>query len=284
MKDHPGKQAEQSGDAAPVGTQPKLVLPAPPTAEMPMYSGKHAIPPYSGKYPGQVRPEHLIRRPTNPTPKGPLAKLGYFWRKDPAYKAFIIAIAFVMVAAIFSISLASTALLGHTGTSRNNSLSQNSSNGASPTGTVDLKPAFPTPGGATGSTASSQPPRQSTPVLQQSPSPSPQPSQGPGGPLTVQITNIPPRVPDNSTVNVTVSTSVGGVNVRLVVRYNVAPYYYESTAQATDSQGNANLNWDVNVLGFGRNATATVVAVAMDQNGHVATSDPMTVQVALRGG
>ena len=284
MMDHPGKQVEQSDEASPVGTQPKLVLPAPPTAEIPINSWNHTIPPSSGKYPLQVRPEHLIRRQTNPTPKGPLAKLGYFWRKDPAYKAFIIAIAFAMLAAIFFISLASFAFLGHSGTSGNNSLSQNSSNGASPTGTVDLKPAFPTPGGATGSTASSQPPPHSTPALHLTPSPSPQPSQGPGGPLTVQITNIPTRVPDNTRVNVSVSTSVGGVNVRLVVRYSMAPYYYESRAQATDPQGNANLDWFVSVFGFGKNATATVVAVAMDQNGHVATSNPMTVPVVIRGG
>ena len=281
---HPGKQAEQFDDASPVDTQPKLVLPAPPTAEMPTYNGQHAIPTYTGKYPSQVRPEHLIRRQINPTPKGPLAKLGYFWRKDPAYKAFIIAIAFVMLATIFFISLASFAFLGHSGTSGNNSLSQNSSNGASPTGTVDLKPTFPAPGGANGSTASSQPPPHSTPVLQPSPSPTLQPSQGPGGPLTVQITNIPSRVSDNSRVNVSVSTSQGGVNVRLVVRYNMAPYFYQSSARPTDPQGNVNLNWVVSVFGFGRNATATVVAVAMDQGGHIVSSDPMTVQIVLKGG
>lgn len=282
MMDQPGKQAEQSGDASPVGTQPKLVLPAPRTAEMPMFSGTHAIPTYSGKYPVQVRPEDLIRHKTDPTPKHPLAKLGYFWRKDPAYKAFIIAIAFVMLATIFFISLASMAFLGHPGTSGNNSLSQNSSNGASPTGTVDLKPAFPTPGGSNGSTASSQPPPQNTPVLQQTPTS--QPGQGPGGPLTVQITNIPSSVSDNSRVNVNVSVSQGGVNVRLIVRYTMPPYYYESSARPTDPQGNVNLNWVVNVFGFGKNATATVVAVAMDQNGHTASSNPMTVQVVLRGG
>ena len=281
---HPGKQAEQFDDASPVDTQPKLVLPAPPTAEMPTYNGTHTIPAYTGNYPSQVRPEHLIRRQTNPTPKGPLAKLGYFWRKDPAYKAFIIAIAFVMLATIFFISLASFAFFGHSGTSGNNSLSQNSSNGASPTGTVDLKPTFPAPGGAHGSTASSQPPPHNTPVLQQSPSPTLQPSQGPSGPLTVQITNIPSRVSDNSRVNVSVSTSQGGVNVRLVVRYNMAPYFYQSSARPTDPKGNVNLNWVVSVFGFGRDATATVVAVAMDQNGHSATSGPMTVQVVLRGG
>ena len=282
MMDHPGKQAEQFGNTSPVDAQPKLVLPAPPTTETPRYSEKLAVPTYSAKYPVQVRPEHLIRRKTTPTPKGPLAKLGYFWRKDPAYKAFIIAIAFVLLAAIFFTSLASIALLGNSSTSSNNSLSQNPSNGVSPTGTVDLRPAFPTPGGATGSTASSQPPQQQTPVIQPTTNPSPQPA--PGGPLTIQITNIPTRVANNSHVNVSVSTSQGGVSVRLVVRYNMAPYFYQSNTRMTGPQGNANLNWQVNVFGFGRNATATVIAVATDQNGHTVSSDPMTVQIVLRGG
>jgi hypothetical protein len=231
-----------------------------------------------------VRPEHLIRRKTTPTPKGPLAKLGYFWRKDPAYKAFIIAIAFVLLAAIFFTSLASLALLGNSRSSGNNSLSQHSSNGASPTGTVDLRPAFPTPGGANGSTASSQPPPQKTPVIQPTADPSPQPDPGPGGPLTIQITNIPTRVFNNSRVNVNVSTSEGGVNVKLMVRYNTSPYFYQSNTRMTGPQGNTNLSWLVNVFGGGKNATATVVAVATDQNGHTVSSDPTTVQIVLKGG
>ena len=34
----------------------------------------------------------------------------------------------------------------------------------------------------------------------------------------------------------------------------------------------------------GKTATATVIAVATDQDGHVASSAPMTVQVIVRGG
>jgi hypothetical protein len=280
MMDQPGKQEEELRGVPPIGTQSRLVLPAPPTTEMPMHSGKLAAPTYSGKYPTQVRPEHLIRPKGPPAPKGLLAKLGYFWRKDPAYKAFIIAIAFVMIAAIFFISLASIAFLGNSGSSGNNSLSQNPSSGASPTGTVELRPAFPAPGGTNGSTASSQPSPRNTPTLHQTPNPTPDPS--PSGQLTVQITNIPSRVPNNSKVNVSVSTSEGGVSVRLVVRYNVFPFSYQSGTRITGPQGNANLNWVVNVQGFGRNATATVIAIATDQNGHVAFSAPMTVQVMLR--
>ena len=85
-------------------------------------------------------------------------------------------------------------------------------------------------------------------------------------------------------MNVSVSTSEGGVNVRLVVRYNLVLYYYESSTRMTGLQGNANLNWAVNVFGFGKTATATVIAVATDQDGHVASSAPMTVQVIVRGG
>lgn len=282
---NPGNPGEDPGKTTPIGAQPQLVLPAPPDTERPMFTDKQAVPTYSGKYPARVRPEQLIRPTSPPPPKGgPVARFGYFWRKDPAYKAFIIAIAFVMIAAIFFVSLASIALFGNSGSAGNNSLSQNPSGGVSPISTVDLQPAFPTPGGANGSTASSQPPPQKTPVLQQTPNPTPDPSPAPGGPLTVQITNIPARVINNSRVNVSVSTSEGGVSVRLVVRYDVFPFGYQSSPRVTGPQGNANLLWLVAVFGAGRNATATVFAVATDQNGHTARSTLMTVQIILRGG
>ncbi|HJT58562.1 MAG TPA: hypothetical protein VJ761_18790 [Ktedonobacteraceae bacterium] len=281
---NPGNQTEDPGKTTPVDIQPQLVLPAPPDTEQPVLSGKHPVPTYSGKYPARIRPEQLIRPTSAPPPKGgPVVKLGYFWRKDPAYKAFIIAIAFVMIAAIFFVSLAAIALQGNSGSPGNNSLSQNPSGGPSPTSTVDLQPAFPTPGGANGSTASSQPPPQKTPVLQQTPSPAPDPNPGPGGPLTVQITNLPSRVFNNSRLNVSVSTGEGGVSVRLVVRYSTFPFAYQSSTRVTGPQGNVNLSWLVNVFGGGRNVTATVVAVATDQNGHTARSTPMTVQI-IRGG
>ncbi len=283
---HPGNQPEYPNGNASMGAQPQLVLPAvpaPPDTELPMPGDKYADLTYSAKYPARVRPEQLIRPAPKPAPKGgPLAKLGYFWRKDPAYKAFIIAIAFVMIAAIFFVSLASSALLGNSGSPGNNSLTQNPAGGASATGTVDLRPAFPTPGGASGSTASSQPPPQKTPTLHQTPNPTPSPS--PGGSLTVTITNIPNRVNNFSLVNVGVSTNQGGVNVRLHVTYYPPSSPYTSMTIKTDDNGNATLPWFVQIFLRGKNSIATVTAVAIDQNGQVVRSVPVTVAVVSRGG
>lgn len=272
------------------GTQQKLVLPAPPQLDAEPHmrrgdglSSPAALPVSSGKHPAPVRPAHLIRTRTAPTPKGPLAKLGYFWRKDPAYKVFIVAIAVVVLASMLFVSLASAALLGNTGLfAGNNTPSQNSSAGIAPASTVDLQPTFPTPGGNTGSKSSSQPPAQSTPVLQNTPIPTPQPSPTPGGSLTVQITSIPLRVPNNSRVSVGVTTNQEDVNVRLQVAYNMSPFYYTSGQRRTDANGNATLVWTINVYQFGRNATATVIAIATDQNGQMVRSAPITVQVITR--
>src|SRR5205085_2116204 len=89
-------------------------------------------------------------------------------------------------------------LLGLNGTN-----SQETPTGASATGTVDLHPAFPTPGGNNGSTTTSQPPAHSTPTLQptadNNPTPTvePSPTTPSGGELTVQITDIPNSVSNN---------------------------------------------------------------------------------------
>ncbi|HLH61448.1 MAG TPA: hypothetical protein VKV20_07145 [Ktedonobacteraceae bacterium] len=284
MMQHPGNQAEEPGGRPPVGAQPPLVLPAPPDSEYPMPGNKYAGLASSGKYPAKIRPEHLVRPAAKPVPRGgPLKKLGYFWHKDPAYKAFIIAIAFVLVAAIFFVSLAGITFFGNAGVPGNYSLSENPAGGASPTGTVDLHPVFPTPGGANGSTQSSQPPAQKTPVLQQTPSPTPPPSPGPGGPLTVTITNIPNRVNNFSLVEVGVSASQGGVSVRIHVTYNPPSSPYTSMTVQTDNNGNATLPWYVGIFLRGKNSIATVVAVAIGPNGQVVRSTPVTVIVVSRG-
>jgi hypothetical protein len=284
MMQYPGNQAEEPGGSTPAGAQPPLVLPAPPDSAYPLPGNKYPDLTSSGKYPAKIRPEQLVRPEPEVVPKGgPLKKLGYFWRKDPAYKAFIIAIAFVLVAAIFFVSLAGIAFFGNAGLSGNYSLSQNPAGGPSPTATVDLHPVFPTPGGANGSTQSSQPPAQQTPVLQQTPSPAPSPSPGPGG-LTVTITNIPNHVNNFSLVQVSVSTNQGGVNVRIHVTYNPPSSPYTSMTVQTDDNGNATLPWYVGIFLRGRNSIATVVAVAIDPNGQVVRSTPVTVIVVPRGG
>jgi hypothetical protein len=249
----------------------KLVLPTPPADEQRMYHGGQKA---------QLRPEQLIRNRPQPAPKGAGARLAYYWRKDPAYKVLMIAMAMVLLAGIIFVSLASAAFLGNPNFFASSS-SQNIPRGANPTGTVDLRPGFPTPGGGNGSNQSSQPPMQQTPALQpttdqQSPTP------GGGGTLTVQITNLPSPVANGSKVNVDVSTSEPGVSVLLVIHYNAQGGRTTAGPQTTDSNGNATIPWFVFVFGQ-RNIQATIYAVATDQNGQRAKSQTFTVQVLNKG-
>ncbi len=264
----------QQGQMPPQG---KLVLPAYPDEEPYFYSGPQQ----------QVRPDQLIQHNTTPAPKNPLAKIGYYWRKDPAYKVLMIATVVVIAAGLIFVSLATAAFVGNPNlfSSINNTTPQNPT-GSTPSGTVDLRPTFPTPGGGSGGNTSSQPPAQSTPVVQvtatpnESTTPTPQPSPGGGGTLTVQITNIPGQVSNNSTVQVDVTTSEPGVTVRLQVSYNAYPFYYQSGAQVTDGDGNATLYWNVQVSATRvRHIVAKVTAVAIDANGQYVTSATYIVQV-----
>lgn len=245
----------------------KLVLPTPPVEEQRMYYGDQKA---------QFRPEQLIRNQTQPAPKAMGARLAYYWRKDPAYKVLLIAMAMVLIAGIVFVSLASAAFLGNPNLFASSS-SQNIPRGANPTGTVDLRPAFPTPGGGNGSTQSSQPPMQQTPALQPT---TDQQSPTPGGTLTVQITNLPQQVVNGSRVDVGVNTSEPGATVLLVIRYSQGS---RTTAgpQTTDNGGNATIPWFVFAFGQ-RNIQATIYAVATDQNGQRAKSQSITVQVVNR--
>src|SRR5215467_899232 len=133
----------------------KLVLPAPRTEEQQMY--------YGGQM-AQLRPEQLIRRQVQPIPKGIKARLGFYWHKDPAYKVLMIAMAMVLVAGIIFVSLASVAFLNNSNLFASSYTPQAIPKGANPTGTVNLRPTFPAPGGGNGTNQqSSQPPAQPTP-------------------------------------------------------------------------------------------------------------------------
>jgi len=252
----------------------KLVLPAPLAEEQQMYYGDQKA---------QLRPEQLIQRLTQPAPKGVGARLAFYWRKDPAYKVLMIAVTMIIIAGIIFVSLASAAFLGNSSFLASTSSSpQAIPKGANPTGTVDLRPGFSTPGGGSGSNQSSQPPVHSTPALQ--PTSTAQSSPTPGaGTLTVQFTSIPPQVLNGSSVNVGVNTNEPGVTVLLVIHYSTQN---RTTAgpQITNNNGNATIPWFVLAYGFGKKPVqAFVYAIATDQNGHQAKSQTVTVQVLTRG-
>lgn len=251
----------------------KMVLPAPVGEEEYVASDQ---------YSAQFYPNLLIRQKTPPAPKKILPRLAWYWRKDPAYKVFMIALVMVVVASVVLVSLASASLFGRS--SSGASFSQTPPSKVAPGGPVDLHPAFPTPGGGNGSGQSSQPPAQNTPSIGPQPTGSVQPTTQPGGQLTVQITNYPPTVMNNSTVDITVSTNQPGISVYLQIRYNTQGSRAYAGPRTTDANGNATIPWTVLVITFGRkNAQATLTAIATDQNGQHVSSGPVVIQVLMAG-
>ncbi len=242
-------------------TQPrKLVLPAYPDEQ---------------RQNTTIRPEQLIRGKSSLPPGGPMTKLNYFWRKDPAYKVLIIAITAVVISGIIFSIFGSLALLQNSNATPDSSSPQNPAPGS----TVVLNPTFPAPNATSASTASSQPPKHTTPtVTPDVPSGQPTPSQN--GSLAVQITNIPNPVANNSVVIVDVSTNQLFASVQLQVRYSSPPFYYTSPSRPTDGSGSASIPWRIHVRGNGiGQTTAIVVAVVTDQNGQQSSSAQMLVQI-----
>jgi hypothetical protein len=271
--------------------QGKLILPAHPDAasranpNQENYLASNRSP--QNEY-APIHPEQLIRQKTSPPPTQPLDRLRHYWQKDPAYKVLMIAIAVVVIAALVFVSLVSNAMLRNPNSTANDNTPQNPPT-VVPTGTIDLRPVFPTPVGGSGSSSSSQPPANSTPVLPSTPNASPTtdqstPTPGDGGPFSVTINSIPNNVQNNSNVNVSVTTSQPNVTVALVVVYSAPPYKYTSSPTTTDGSGNGALSWAVAVFMFGRHTQATVYAVAQDQNGQRVKSQPVSVQISSNGG
>lgn len=252
-------------DTQPANSSPgKLVLPA-PNEEQHVSSDQHSAP----IYPGQ-----LIRQKTSPAPKGTLPKLAWYWRKDPAYKVFMIALVMVILAAAVFISLGGASLFGLS--LFGSSYPQNAPANVAPGGKVDLQPTFPKPGGGQGSNQNSQPPAQQTPSF----GPTATGGTQPGGSSAVQITYYTPFVTNGNRAVVTVSTNQPGMTVSLQVRYSQQASGGRPATQITDGNGNATFIWIVYVAGFGhKNAQAVVTAVASDQNGQRAFSNTVTIQI-----
>jgi len=289
MLNHPDMEEQ-----APVPASGKLVLPALSDAPGSQHTPGglrtvRAPRPSTDAFNAQITPGQLIRPKAELSPKGPLPKLAYYWRKDPAYKVFILAVVMVVLAGVVFVSMAGAAWLGQPFFS--SSYSRTPPASVVPGGTVDLRPTFSPPGGGKGSSQSSQPPVQSTPVLKSTPSgdgsPTPQPSPtqpGQGGNLTAQITDFSRVVADGSRAFVSVSTNEPGVTVTLYISSNASPRFRTAGPQVTDGNGNVTISWFAYYTGFGRkNANLSVTAIATDQNGQRTSSSPVTIQVLLQG-
>ncbi len=270
----------------PATPQQKLVLPAVPVAQPPpdVYSDPRIN--VTGVYtnPRMQAPPEMLSQHNAPLPRSPLAKVVYFWRKDPAYKVLMIAVAMVVIAGLLLTTFVTSMVLH--GFSAASPVVQNPVATTQPVGTVDNRPAFPTPGGGTGSTVTSQPPLQSTPILQPTTPPiQPTPSPPVSGTLSVQIVSIPNHVRNNAVVDVGISTNEANISVSLVILYSSLPYRGTAGPVTTDNNGSANIRWFVFVNAFNnRGATASVYAVARDQNGQFVRSQPVAVQISVQSG
>lgn len=242
MINHPDQ--DMQGVKPPSG---KLILPA-PTDQGQHFANPSTIP----IWPAQSQQA--------PMPQQAMDQQRVARRKDPAYMVLSLGIALVLIATIVFVAFGATTLLNK------NSLASSLTPGAN--GTVDLKPALPTPATGPGSNQSSQPTVGPTPSLQMD-----------QGPLTVQIVNVLNMVNNNSRVQVNVLTNKPGVQVRLRVRYSSAPFLYSGGVHKTDDNGQVTLPWSVKVYSFGNEVQATVQAIATDQNGNQVASQTMDVLI-----
>lgn len=242
----------------------KLVLPEPPDAGQQRRR-------YSSPWPGQS-----ISQAASTASHGLFTRTWRRMRTEPAFALLSLAIAFVLVASVIFVAFGAFALLGGSGGPTWTSAMVQHPTMPTATGTIDMRPKFPTPGSKKGSSASSQPGAGPTPSLQPTAT-----NTDDQGTLSVQFTNLPDVVNNQTRVQVQVQTSEPDVDVRLQVTYDAAPFYYTSSARVTNGNGNSTLTWNVRIYSFshGNNAQATVVVTATDRNGQQATSQPSTVEV-----
>ncbi len=251
-------------------------------------------PPYRSGRP--VRPEDLIKRPPSTAPANPFARLGYMWKKDPAYRVLFIAIGTVFLSSMVVVLLISNVFSApspapqpqttgiqsvstHTATATATATANSNPNSAS----INTNPT-PTQQPTDTPTPIPEPTDTPTPIPTATPTPA-QPSPPPAGPLTVQITDIAGNVRNNDTLPVTV-TSAPGATVKLTISYsNAFPFFSETETVTTGANGMATINWDVNVQPIRQNmrtVNARVTAVAQGANGQVVQSRPATVKITVR--
>lgn len=253
----------------------KLILPAPHAT----YS-----PPNQHTQRGHILEEHLMNSKRLPIPgMPPLPTHKRNWRKDPAFIVLLAAICAVLIGGIAFAAIAS------------NMFSPSTTQNATPVHTLlQSTPNIPPTAPTTSGVPANQPTQAITPTVQPSPAPVPitptvqptatQPTQGQNGPLTIQVANVPTQVLNNTIIPISVTTSNPNTAVRLVVEYNVPPFFYKSGIQTTDANGNATLSWPAAVHFFGRSKTpivAHLVVTAKDQNNQQAVSQTFSVRILI---
>lgn len=110
--------------------------------------------------------------------------------------------------------------------------------------------------------------------------PTDQPGSRNGQLLTVQVTNPPAQVQNNSQVSVDVSTNEPHVIVILHVAYNTPSFKDVTVQKMTDGGGHAVFLWQVQLPNaLSSNTMATLTVTAIDQGGQKAEVAPLTVSI-----
>jgi len=135
-----------------------------------------------------------------------------------------------------------------------------------------------TPASAIRSATSASP----TPTPNPTPTANPAPTTATSSdtPLSVSISQAPNAVQNNSRVTIRVTANTGRCDVRLRVIYNPSTQLYKSPLYRTDSNGNATLEWDINISrAQSTYSMATLIVTAYSSDGQTAFSLPVIVQI-----
>jgi len=192
------------------------------------------------------------------------------WRKDPAFIVLLAAICVVLLGGITFAAVMST--MFSSGTTQSTAIPKTAT---IPQGTTDTHPIFPTPGDNQGGTIGSQQHPTATATT------AAQPTQTQNGPLTVQVNNPPTQVYNNTVEAIDITTSEPNTSVKLVVIYNVPPYFASSDTQMTDANGNATISWAVAVHASPHHHTTTarLIVACRNQHNKGAVSQTFLVQI-----
>ena len=245
------------------GNQPpqRLILPSPdaiyPPPDQQTQRGQAQI----ANFPHSSRPLPTPAMPAYATKKRS-------WRNDPAFIVLIAAICFIVLASTAFAAITSTAFFS--GTTENTVPLKTA---VTPSGTIDIHPIFPTPGGNVAGTIGIQ---QYPTATATKPVHSTQ-----NGLLTVQVNDPPTQVSNNTVEAINVTTSEPNTAVKLVANYSVPPYYASSDPQMTDANGNTTIFWHVAVHASPHHHTtiAHLVVTCGDQQNRTAVSQTFLVQI-----
>lgn len=267
---------------SPTPSQDKLILPAQPVepelatiAESQQTSHQGAAASYVNYAPlhqNLAGPAPLVHyTPVPSVPRSPMARLGYYWQKDPAYRFLLLSIAFVLLSSVAFALVLGNYLTQGPGHSPSPNQVQRPGLQGSPTATAHTQAtATPTP----------QPSPSPTPTPTQEATATPDPTQPTTGQLSAQIINAPGTVNNGSSVQITVA-SQPGATVRLSVRYQAAPFIGGGSTALVGDSGTTQLRWNVRVISS-QDTSAQLTIIATDQNGQSTQSAPVTVQINVK--